>query len=165
MIQMSQHPPYHASDIWIIDDAIAFIRKRPQMFVGDDPIGADFVKRIVSDLILLDAGPLRVARHGDWYAIAAEKDWLMSEDGTVSFEPFHRLIPMPSGGLFYDRAEVILNALTDAVVTSGADGVTWISGDATHWPLPDDLELMPPSTTGRMIAFHFIKFQATDAAS
>jgi hypothetical protein len=33
------------------------------------------------------------------------------------------MIPMPSGGLFYIRTEVILAALTDAVVTSGPDGI------------------------------------------
>jgi hypothetical protein len=107
--------------------------------------------------MLLDAGPLRVARHGDWYSIAAEKDWLMSEDGAISFEPFHRVISMPSGGMFYIRGEVILTALTDAVVTSGVDGVTWISGEPADWTLPDDLALSLRPRKGRIVAFHFSK--------
>jgi hypothetical protein len=75
--------------------------------VGDNPTGACFVTRVVSDLILLDAGPLRIARSGSWYSISAERDWLMSEGGVVSFEPFFRLMPMPSGGRLYVRAEVM----------------------------------------------------------
>jgi hypothetical protein len=86
----------------------------------------------------------------------------MSEAGVVSFEPFRRLIPMPSGGRLHVRTEVILTALTDAVVTSGVDGTTWISGDPTHWKLPSDLDLSPLSQKGRIVAFYFSKFSAAE---
>jgi hypothetical protein len=89
----------------------------------------------------------------------------LSEDGQVSVEPFHRLMPMPRGGLFYTRTEVLLTALTDAVVTCGADGTTWISGSAADWTLPGDLDVSRRQS-GRMVAFHFAKFaSAQDAAN
>jgi hypothetical protein len=150
---MSKGYIYSEKDIQVLDDAVAFIRRRPQMFVGDNPTGASFAARVVESLILLDAGALRVERSGSWYSISAEKDWLVSEGGTVSFEAFHRLVPMPSGGLFYDRAEVFLTALTDAVVTFGADGTNWISGDQAVWKLPSEFELLLPLKRGGSLPF------------
>ena len=147
-----------AEDIRILEgDAISFIRKRPSSFMANDPNGAHFVGRLVQDLMLLDAGPVRVARSGSWYSVSAEKDWLMSEDGVLSLAPFRRFVPMPNAGQNCDRAEVIIAALTDAVVTLGVDGVTWISGESALWPLPGDLDLSPTSQKGRTVAFHFEK--------
>jgi len=157
---MSEDRIYTEADIKVLDDAVTFIRRRPDRFVGDNPTGASFAARVVEDLILLDAGPLRVERNGSWYSISADKDWLVSEDGTVSLEAFHRLVPMPSGGLFHDRAEVLLTALADAVVTSGSDGTNWISGDEAIWKLPSELELLLPPKRGRIIAFHYARFSA-----
>src|SRR6266542_2221111 len=118
---MNKQPIYSQKDIQIVDDAVSFIRRRPDRFFGENPTGARLAARVVECLILLDAGPLRVERNGSWYSISADKDWLASERDAASFEAFHRFIPMPSGGLFFDRAEVFLTALTDAVVTSGSD--------------------------------------------
>jgi hypothetical protein len=155
---MSKEKTYTIEDIAIVDDAVALIQRKPSSFVGDDPNGAYFVGRLVQDLILLDAGPLRMARSGSWYSVSAERDWLMSEGGLISFEPFRRLMSMTSGGRLYDRTEVIIAALTDAVVTSGVDGVTWINGGPDHWKLPSDLDLSLTSKKGRIVAFHFSKF-------
>ncbi len=110
---MGKEPIYSEKDINVIDDAISLVQRLSGQFVGDTPTGAKLVSLVVSDLILLDAGPLRIARSGSWYSICATRDWLMSEGGVVSFEPFRRLVPMPSGGRLYDRAEVILTALSD----------------------------------------------------
>jgi hypothetical protein len=152
---MDKQPIYSEKEIQIVANAVTCIRERPEMFVGGDPTGARLAARVVEDLLLLDAGPVRIARNGSWYLISAERDWLMSEDGIVSFESFHRLVPMPSGGRFYDRAEVVLTALADAVVTSGIDGTTWISGEPARWKLPNDVSL--PPQYGRVVAFHFAK--------
>jgi len=151
---MNKNPLYSEKDIQVLD-AVAVIRGRPDMYVGDNPTGASFAARVVESLILLDAGPLRVERDGSWYSISADKDWLVSEDGKVSFEAFYRLVPMPTGGLFYSRAEVFLTALTDAVITSGADGMNWISGDQAKWKLPNEIELLLAPKKGRIVAFHF----------
>jgi hypothetical protein len=157
---MSKERIYSEKDIQVLDDAVAFIRRRPDMFVGDNPTGASFAARVVECLILRDAGPLRVERSGSWYSISADKDWLVSESGAVSFEAFYRLVPMPNVGLFYNRAEVFLTALTDAVVTSGSDGTNWISGDKAVWKLPSELELLLLPKRGRIIAFHYGRFSA-----
>lgn len=158
---MEEEPTYTERDIQIVGDAVAFIRERHDQFVGDCPTGAYFAARLVQDLVLLDAVPVRVARSGSWYCVSAGRDWLASDRGAVSFEPFHCLMPMESGGRLYDRTEVILTALTDAVVTFGIDGTTWISGEPAHWKLPNDLDLSP-SSKGRIVAFHYSKFSAAE---
>lgn len=152
---MDKQPIHSEQDIQIVANAVTCIRERPEMFVGVDPTGARLAARVVEDLLLLNAGPVQIARNGSWYLISAERDWLMSKDGIVSFESFHRLVPMTSGGTFHDRAEVFLTALADVVVTLGIDGTTWISGEAGDWKLPVDLSLSPRN--GRVVAFHFAK--------
>jgi hypothetical protein len=152
---MDEQPIYSEKDIQIVANAVTCIRERPEMFVGGDPTGARLAARVVEDLLLLDSGPVQIARNGSWYLISAARDWLMSEDGIVSFESFHRLVPMPSGGMFHARAEVFLTALADVVVTSGIDGTTWISGEPGNWKLPGDVSLPPQN--GRVVAFHFAK--------
>jgi hypothetical protein len=49
---------YSEKDIQVLDNAMAFIRKTPSRFFGYDPTGADFVARVVKDLILLDVGSI-----------------------------------------------------------------------------------------------------------
>lgn len=135
--------------------AVDAIRARPGMYVGDFPTGALLLARVVESLILLNVGPLKIERTGAWYSIYAHRDWLVTESGALSLEPFQRLIPLPSGGQFYDRAEVILTALADAVVTSDEAGVTWITGEPGKWPLPADFDLSLPQARGRIVAFHY----------
>jgi hypothetical protein len=142
-------------EINVINDPIAIIRMRPKMYIGDHPTGARFMGSVVEDLLLLDAGPLHVAKDGFWHRVYAERDWLITENGSVSFEPFRRLIPMPSGGRLYDRMEVILVALTDAVVTVGRDGINWISGQPGQLESAGEPDLSLPSPEGRVLAFHF----------
>jgi|EndMetStandDraft_6_1072998.scaffolds.fasta_scaffold36733_3 hypothetical protein len=154
---MSEDRVYAVDDIPVIEDVLVFIRRKQTSFVGNDLSGARLVGRLVEDLTLLNADPLWVKQSGFWYAVAAHKDWLMSVNGVVSLEPFHRLMSLPSGGRLYDRTEVILTALANAVVTIGRDGTTWISGDPDHWKLPKDFDLSFPSQEGRVIAFHFTR--------
>jgi hypothetical protein len=140
--------------------AVDAIRAAPGVYVGDFPTGDLLAARLVESLILLDVAPLRVARTGTWYSVYAEKDWLMMENGAVCFDAFQRLIPLPSGGRFCDRAEVILTALADAVVTSDMSGVSWISGQPDEWSLPDGIDLS--LQRGRIVAFHYSKFDPAD---
>jgi hypothetical protein len=80
---MSKTPTYSEKDISVLDNPVAFIRKSPSKFVREDPTGAYFASRLVEDLILLDAGLLRVARSGSWDSVAADRDWLASASGFV----------------------------------------------------------------------------------
>ncbi|MBH5368673.1 hypothetical protein [Bradyrhizobium glycinis] len=131
--------------------AVDAIRAWPGMYVGDFPTGALLMARLVESLILLNVGPLKIEGTGAWYSIYADRDWLVMESGAVSLDPFQRLVP--SGGRFYDRAEVILTVLADAVVTSDETGVTWITGEPGKWPLPADFDLSLPQARRRIVAF------------
>ncbi|MBR1235832.1 hypothetical protein JQ597_02490 [Bradyrhizobium sp. AUGA SZCCT0177] len=157
-------PTYTENDIQIVGDAVSYIRTHSDRFFNGDATGPRLASHLVECLILLDTGSVRIERYGTWYSISAEKDWLAFGNDGVSFEVFHRFIPMPSGGLLFDRGEVFLTALADAVVTSGSDGTNWVSGDGAVWKLPGELALLLPPKRGRIIAFHHSKFSAVQSA-
>lgn len=161
MNESSDHP-----DVRIpTKSALDAIRARPDMYVGEFPTGALLMARLVETLLLLDAAPLKVACNGAWYSLHADRDWLMTESGVICLDAFQRLIPLPSGGRFYDRAEVILTALADAVATSDTTGVSWISGEPDRWPLPAGLDLSLLPQGGRIVAFHYSKHDPAGVAS
>jgi hypothetical protein len=105
------------------------------------------------DLILLGALPAHVDQIEGWWVVSADEDWLAA-DGVFSTRPFFNIVAFPAAGDNSHRAEVLLTAFADAVVTCGVEGCAWIVGDADHWPLPDRLKV-EISTVGRrrLIAF------------
>ncbi len=133
--------------------AVDAIREAPSMYLGECVTGALLTARLVETLLLLGDSPLRVVCKGAWYSVYSEKDWLLLENGEVSLDAFRRLIPLPSGGRFYDRAEVMLTALANAVVTCGIDGTNWISGEPSRTRVPDFIDLSLPQGRGRLVAF------------
>jgi len=140
---------------------IAHIRSNRRMYVGDAPIAPHLASSLLDVAARLDALPARVERIDAWWWLAAAKDWLASADGIPSMAPFFNIIPFPAAGQNYFRSEVLLTAFADAVVTRGADGETWISGDRERWPLADQLQsALASATDGRIVAFRLYEVVA-----
>ncbi|MFD1983024.1 hypothetical protein ACFSOZ_10105 [Mesorhizobium newzealandense] len=60
--------------------------------------------------------------------MSSNVDWLQTEDGEISYDEFYSLVPIKGAKLFRDKAGVILNAFSTALVTVGIDGVKVING-------------------------------------
>src|SRR5258708_5451158 len=127
---------FSSKDLKIFDDPIAVLRRNPSMYAGEKPRGPRFSARLLHDLIFLDALPARVERVTTWWLVAAKRDWLRSPEGVLSKEPFHVIVSFPAAGHAAFRAEILLTAFADAVVTCDADGLDWIVGDEKKSPLP-----------------------------
>jgi hypothetical protein len=144
-------PAYKFEDIEV-RSSLDVIRRHPSMYAGDPPRGPRLVEALVRDLVLLDALPVRIERFGSWWKVDSDKDWL-KVDGTVSLEPFHKIITLPPPQHLGVRTEVLIAVLADAAVTCGTDGLTWIVGDQHRWPLPEAMKLAVPIRDGRTVAF------------
>lgn len=150
---------YRRENLQVFDDPIATMRMRPEMYAGSRPWGPTFTAQLVHDVLLLGAQPLRIDNIGDWWLVAADRDWLRSAEGVVSTEPFFRIWPNPpGGGVNGFRFEVALTAFADAVMTAGPDGMIWVTGDPERHPLPSSAWLDPPNCgRGRAVAFRVIE--------
>jgi len=114
--------------------------------------GEYLVQALLSQLIELDALPVKIDCVNPWWAIGASVDWL--REHADPHLVFNRMVPFPdpsSNGIY---AEVLLTAFAHAVVTCSSGVTKWISGDARKTPLPKSIRAMvSEAAKGRMIAF------------
>lgn len=143
---------YTKDDLQILTDAVALIRGNPKMYLGaDEATGEHLAAQMMSTLIWLGALPAKVSKHGPWWVVSSDDDWLVKSGHADVKVAFSRIVPL-SGLINSHRSEVLLSAFADAVVTSGTDGTRWVSGDSAHFALPKDVELAH-SRGGRTVAF------------
>jgi hypothetical protein len=146
--------PYTREDLHVLDDPIAFLRKRPDTYAGGRPWGPRFAARLAHDLVLLSNLPIHIERIDSWWVVSSEKDWLVTADGAVSTKPFFHIVAFPAAGDNSHRSEVLLTAFADVVVTCGVDGLTWIRPDARCPPLSDGVRgACSRIGRGRLVAF------------
>jgi hypothetical protein len=142
---------YGPQDIQIVNDPIALLRK---LYTAERMNGPYLSARLLHDLVLLDALPVRADRIGSWWLVGSQQDWLRSSDSIVSTRPFHTIVAFPAAGPNTHRAEVMLTAFAVAVVTCGTDGLEWIVRDQDHEDLPAVwLEESRKYEQGRFVAF------------
>jgi hypothetical protein len=123
---------YDASSIKVLDDPIAFIRRRPEMFVGVVEVQPEFLATsLAHDALALGVRQVGIHHVGEWWAVVSAEDWLAyhNDDDGVR-ETFNRILPIP-GGVNGCRSEVVLHALAAAVFTSKAGALVVLSGDET----------------------------------
>jgi len=132
---------------------VEVIRRKPEMFAGEKPWGPRLSADLIKDIVYLDAMPATVARGNKWWVVSSEKDWLSSGNG-FDLGPFRGVVRIPEIGAFAIRTEVVIAALSVAVVTSGSDGTTWIVGDKVKIPLPAEInQQIENIEKGRIVAF------------
>ena len=140
--------------LMLITDGISLIRKRPQMYGGERPWGPSFAANLSDNVIYLGALPVHVYANDGWWIISSERDWLLTAQGSISYEAFSKFLPDPAKRANSLRTEVVIAALADAVVTCGRDGIKWITGDPLQRALPDELtDRMSGIGKGRLVAF------------
>jgi len=125
------------------------------MFTRSNPVsGVELVTNIVGEAILLTKGQAQVTVFcvGTWWVVASDVDWIVNESGHTVEEVFSRILPLPQAGPNSMRAEVLLTAFAQDVITQGSDGQRVVKGSSL---LGDDLWPIPMSHQGwkRVVAF------------
>jgi DNA gyrase/topoisomerase IV subunit B len=68
---------YDASSIKVLDDPIAFIRRRPEMFVGVVEAQPEFLATsLAHDALALGVRQVGIHHVGEWSAVVSAEDWL-----------------------------------------------------------------------------------------
>ncbi|WP_143750649.1 hypothetical protein [Mesorhizobium sp. WSM4312] len=127
---------YSESDVKILTDALGHIASNPRMHIGDKYAPENLIARLVGDLMLAGSNNIAVERHNDWWKISSDIDWLREKDGSISYDEFYSFVPIIGAELFRDKASVILNAFSIALVTVGPDGLKVIKGSYENGDLP-----------------------------
>jgi hypothetical protein len=145
---------YTRQDLNIVSDAVSLIQKDPSRYLGraEKAPGEDLAARMMSSLIWLGALPATVTRLPPWWVVSSEKDWLAVAGQANVEAAFSTIVPLPAAGPNSHRAEVLLSAFADVVVTLGADGVRWVKGDSSRLTLPQGVDLAH-ANGGRIVAF------------
>jgi hypothetical protein len=144
---------YEMGDLQIIRGPIPAMRRNPAMYLGGlkAPKGEFLAARLISDLVWLRALPAEVVEIDGWWVVRSSVDWLASGSPTYTVDnAFSRIISWPEIGANSFHGEILLAAFADAIVTSGIDGIKWISGGDSKFTLPTGINLSGP---GRVIAF------------
>ena len=120
---------YTESDIHVLDDPLAVIRKRPGMYVRSNPVsGAELATNLVGDA-LLTGGRVTAFQDGAWWVVACDADWMTGEPGLSVDALFSRIVPFPQAGPNSMHNEVLLAAFAHDIVVQGGDSCAVIKGN------------------------------------
>ena len=114
-------------------DAIDYVRQRPERFFragSPDPI--ELVTHIVGEVLLLGGREICTMRSGDWWIISSNVDWLTMCPDYAPEELFFHIVAFPEAGPNSMRAEILLTAFAQQVVTVSADNQSIIKGDVSQ---------------------------------
>ena len=147
---------HEKGELQVLGDPIAHMRRYPEMYLGglQTPTGEFLAARLISDLVWLHALPAEVVDIDGWWVVRSSIDWLASGSPTYTTDSaLSHLVPWPEMGSNSFHGEILLTAFADAVVTSGTDGIKWITGTPDKFALPG-INLLGP---GRIIAFTLVR--------
>ena len=114
-------------------DAIDYVRQRPERFFrGSSPEPVELVTHIVGEVLLLGGSETCIMRSGDWWIISSNVDWLATCPNYAPEELFFRIVAFPEAGPNSMRAEILLTAFAQQVVTVSADRQSIIQGDVSQ---------------------------------
>ena len=113
-----------------VADAVGYVRQRPEQFVRTGaPEPVELVTHIVSETLVLGGGETCAVRRGNWWIIRSDVDWLETHPDYAPEALFFRIVALPEAGPNSMRAEVLLTAFAQKVVTVGANGRLIIKGE------------------------------------
>lgn len=131
-------------------EALSSLRAHPEWYFTSGTFERETVVSLLMHEAMLSArvSRARFEKEPSWTAVTADGDWLAGD-----LRPFSVPTPFPEGGVNAIRAEVLLTAFCDAVVTTA-------SGRRDDIELAPPLEMPPSMTTalaandgGRVIVF------------
>ncbi len=136
-------------------EAIDYVRQRPERFFrAGSPEPVELVTNIVGEVLLLGGSETYTMRNGDWWIISSNVDWLATCPDYAPEELFFNIVALPEAGPNSMRAEILLTAFAQQVVTVSADHQSIIKGDVSQ---ADDIWRLIASRPNwkRTVAFCF----------
>ena len=140
------------AELTVLDDALAVIRARPQMYVGDGDRSLEIAQALISDALVLGASHVSCDRRLGWFLVAADLDWLTASCRFPQpiAELFRRIVPFPESGVNAMRSEVLVSAFASSALTVTPDDQFAICGGS---PPSEVLSLLREPMVRRAIAF------------
>jgi hypothetical protein len=138
-----------------LTEAIDYVRQRPERFFrAGSPEPVELVTHIVGEVLLLGGSETYTMRNGDWWIISSNVDWLATCPDYAPEELFFNIVALPEAGPNSMRAEILLTAFAQQVVTVSADHQSIIKGDVSQ---ADDIWRLIASRPNwkRTVAFCF----------
>ena len=103
-------------------DGLDWIRGREaQLFAAGRANPMGIMAYLVADVLELGKGACHVLRRGEWWVVSSDVDWMSHPDIPVR-SLFERVVPAPAHGAHSLRAEVILSAFAQDLLTGDAKG-------------------------------------------
>ena len=116
-----------------LTEAIDYVRQRPERFFrAGSPAPVELVTHIVGEVLLLGGSETYTMRNGDWWIISSNVDWLATCPDYAPEELFFNIVALPEAGPNSMRAEILLTAFAQQVVTVSADHQSIIKGDVSQ---------------------------------
>ena len=129
------------------------MRERPEHFFRTgSPAPVELATHVLGDALIASATETCTIRLRDWWVIGSDVDWLTNHKQYTMVELFARIVPLSEAGANSMRAEILLTAFTEAVITIGGDDCLTIKGDV---PADADIWRMMKSRAHlkRIVAF------------
>jgi hypothetical protein len=100
---------------------------------------------IATEALTLGAGKVHIQSDGEWLTVAADQDWLESQE----YEAFHAIAPFPQAGPNSMLAEILAFAFSAGVTTATKSEFKVIKGDTTAPTYPVNRDI------ARTVSFKF----------
>ena len=121
---------------------------------GGSPEPVELITHIVGEVLLLGGSETCTMRSGDWWIISSNVDWLATCPDYAPEELFFHIVALPEAGPNSMRAEILLTAFAQQVITASTDQRSIIKGDVSPADNIWQLIASPPDLR-RTVAFRF----------
>ena len=115
--------------IQVQQDPITYVQQRAERFFMSGSVTAvELATQIVGEVLLLGGHEACAIRDDAWWVIGSNVDWLGNHPDYSAKELFFRIVAFPEAGANSMRAEILLMAFAQDVITKGAEGQVVIKG-------------------------------------
>jgi hypothetical protein len=139
---------YSRDDLQALDP-LEVIRRRPHMYLPSGELRRSKLStQLADEVATVTTGAIGMIRHGLWWIVACEEDWIDKSRGMASVESYLRnVVPFPEYGVNSMHSEVVIRAFAHGMLacTSGDDCIhlvgaaptedlkAWVTRSLPHW--------------------------------
>jgi len=115
--------------IQVQQDPITYVQQRAERFFTSGSVNAvELATQIVGEVLLLGGHEVCAIRDDVWWVIGSNVDWLGNHPDYSAKELFFQIVAFPEAGANSMRAEILLMAFAQDVITKGAEGQIVLKG-------------------------------------